>query len=42
MGVKEFAANVGMARPNVLCAINARHNATQNMLDRGSCDAQAG
>jgi DNA-binding phage protein len=34
MGVKEFAAKVRMASPNVLRAINPRHNPTQNTLDR--------
>ena len=34
MGVKEFAAKVGMASPNVLRAINPRHNPTQATLDR--------
>ncbi len=29
MGVKEFAAKVGMKSPNVLRAINPRHNSTQ-------------
>jgi DNA-binding phage protein len=33
-GVKEFAAKVGMASPNVLRAINPRHNPTQATLDR--------
>jgi DNA-binding phage protein len=34
MGVKEFAAKVRMASPNVLRAINPRHNPTQDTLDR--------
>jgi DNA-binding phage protein len=34
MGVKEFAAKVRMAGPNVLRAINPRHNPTQATLDR--------
>ena len=34
MGVKEFAAKVQMAGPNVLRAINPRHNPTQATLDR--------
>lgn len=34
MGVKEFAAEVRMASPNVLRAINPRHNPTQATLDR--------
>jgi DNA-binding phage protein len=34
MGVKEFAAKAGMAPPNVLRAINPRHNPTQETLDR--------
>jgi DNA-binding phage protein len=34
MGVKEFAAKVRMASPNVLRAIDARHNPTQATLDR--------
>ena len=34
MGVKEFAAKVGMASPNVLRAINVRHNPTQETLNR--------
>jgi DNA-binding phage protein len=33
-GVKEFAAKAGMAAPNVLRAINPRHNPTQETLDR--------
>lgn len=34
MGVKEFAAKVKMAPPNVLRAINPRHNPTQDTLNR--------
>ena len=34
MGVKEFAAKVRMASPNVLRAIHARHNPTQDTLNR--------
>ena len=34
MGVKEFAAKVRMASPNVLRAINPRHNPTQQTLNR--------
>ena len=34
MGVKEFAAKVRMASPNVLRAINPRHNPTQDTLSR--------
>jgi DNA-binding phage protein len=34
MGVKEFAAKVGMASSNVLRAINPRHNPTQETLNR--------
>ena len=34
MGVKEFAAKVRMASPNLLRAINPRHNPTQATLDR--------
>jgi DNA-binding phage protein len=34
MGVKEFAAKVKMASPNVLRAINPRHNPTQDTLNR--------
>ena len=34
MGVKEFAASVRMASPNVLRAINPRHNPTQDTLNR--------
>jgi DNA-binding phage protein len=34
MGVKEFAAKVRMASPNVLRAIDPRHNPTQDTLNR--------
>ena len=34
MGVKEFAASVDMAPPNVLRAINPRHNPSQQTLNR--------
>jgi DNA-binding phage protein len=34
MGVKEFAGIVRMASPNVLRAINPRHNPTQQTLNR--------
>jgi DNA-binding phage protein len=34
MGVKEFAAKVRMASPNVLRALNPRHNPTQDTLNR--------
>ena len=34
MGVKEFAAKVRMDSPNVLRAINPRHNPTQDTLNR--------
>ena len=34
MGVKEFAAKVRMASPNVLRAINPKHNPTQDSLNR--------
>lgn len=34
MGVKEFAAKVRMASPNVLRAINPCHNPTQDTLNR--------
>ena len=33
-GVKEFAVKVGMASPNVLRAIDRRHNPTQQTLNR--------
>ena len=34
MGVKEFAGKVRMASPNLLRAINPRHNPTQDTLNR--------
>jgi DNA-binding phage protein len=34
MGVKEYAARVRMASPNVVRAINPRHNPTQETLNR--------
>jgi len=34
MGVKEFAAKVRMASPNVLRSISPRHNPTQATLNR--------
>jgi len=34
MGVKEFATKVGMESPNVLRAINPRHNPTQATINR--------
>ena len=34
MGVKEFAAKLRMASPNVLRAINPLHNPTQDTLNR--------
>ena len=34
MGVKEFAAHIGMAAPNLLRAIHPRHNPTQETLNR--------
>lgn len=34
MGVREFAAKVHMASPNVLRALNPRHNPTQQTLNR--------
>ena len=33
-GVKEFAAKVNMESPNILRAINRRHNPTQQTLNR--------
>ena len=36
-GVKEFAVKVGMASPNVLRAIDRRHNPTQQTLNRLLC-----
>jgi len=34
MGVKEFAAQIGMESPNLLRAINPRHNPTQATMER--------
>jgi len=34
IGVKEFSAQIGMASPNILRAINPRHNPTQQTLNR--------
>lgn len=34
MGVKEFAAKVGMAGPNLSRVISPRHNPTQDTLNR--------
>lgn len=34
MGVREFASKVRMASPNVLRAINPRHNPTQETMNR--------
>jgi DNA-binding phage protein len=34
IGVKEFSVRTGIASPNVLRAINARHNPTQETLNR--------
>jgi probable addiction module antidote protein len=34
MGVKEFAEKVGMASPNLLRALNPRHNPTHETLNR--------
>ncbi len=34
MGVKKFAAKVGMASPNLLRTLNLRHNPTQDTLNR--------
>jgi probable addiction module antidote protein len=34
MGVKEFAAKVGMASPNLLRTLNRRYNPTQDTLNR--------
>jgi probable addiction module antidote protein len=34
MGVKEFAAKVGMASPNLLRTFNPRHNPTLDTLNR--------
>ncbi|MBN1567067.1 MAG: hypothetical protein JXA73_04425 [Acidobacteria bacterium] len=34
IGVKEFAAKIGMESPNLLRAINPRHNPTQATINR--------
>jgi probable addiction module antidote protein len=34
IGVKEFAAKIGMKSPNLLRAIHPRHNPTQSTLNR--------
>jgi DNA-binding phage protein len=34
MGVKEFAVKIGMESPNLLRAINPRHNPTQSTINR--------
>jgi DNA-binding phage protein len=34
MGVREFAAKVGMASANLLRALSPRHNPTQGTLNR--------
>ena len=34
IGVKEFAATIGMESPNLLRAINPRHNPTQSTINR--------
>jgi DNA-binding phage protein len=34
MGVKEFSAKIGMESPNLLRAINPRHNPTQATINR--------
>ncbi len=34
LGVKEFATKVGMESPNLLRAINPRHNPTQSTINR--------
>jgi len=34
MGVKEFAKKIGMESPNLLRAINPRHNPTQATINR--------
>jgi DNA-binding phage protein len=33
-GIKEFAQKIGMASPNLLRAINPRHNPTQTTINR--------
>ena len=34
IGIKEFSARIGIASPNILRAIHARHNPTQETLNR--------
>src|SRR5512146_3341444 len=34
IGVKEFGAEIGMESPNLLRAINPRHNPTQTTIER--------
>lgn len=34
IGIKEFSATIGIASPNILRAINPRHNPTQDTLNR--------
>ena len=34
MGIKEFGAKIGMESPNLLRAINPRHNPTQATIER--------
>ncbi len=34
IGIKEFSAKIGIASPNILRAINPRHNPTQDTLNR--------
>jgi DNA-binding phage protein len=34
IGITEFAAQVGIPRPHVQCAIHARHNPSQETLNR--------
>jgi DNA-binding phage protein len=34
IGIKEFSAQIGIAGPNILRAINSRHNPTQETLNR--------
>lgn len=34
IGIKEFSAKIGIASPNILRAINPRHNPTQETLNR--------
>jgi DNA-binding phage protein len=34
IGIKEFSAKIGIAGPNILRAINPRHNPTQETLNR--------